>query len=69
MRKAQPTRGDRSRCLWLSVDLEPIEVILVIPVAFVGRIRKSRRAMRHASDIYQILATNGNARLGWRGEK
>jgi hypothetical protein len=52
----------------LSVDLEPIEVILVIPVAFVGEY--AQESARHAPLLrifFQILATIGNKRrrLGW----
>ena len=50
----------------LSVDLEPIEVILVIPVAFVGEY--SQESARHAS-CFGYLPNSGNKRQrhGWVG--
>jgi hypothetical protein len=54
----------------LAVDLEPIEVILVNPVAFVGGVFARVGATTHrASRIYQILAITGNDTVGLAREK
>ena len=55
------------KALSLSVDLEPIEVIMVTAVALLGSIRNVRRAMGRHSHIFPILAAIGNRRrwIGW----